>query len=257
MRRIALCAGLAALSGCAARTVQTESVEYMHGGVVLDGFLAHDASPQGRRPGVLIVHAWDGQGPYVRSRARQLAELGYVAFAIDMYGKGVRGGDSAASMQLSAPFRKDRRLMRDSALAGLAVLRARPDVDPDRIAAIGYCFGGTTVIELARDGAPVAGIVSFHGGLDTPAPGGAEKFKGRILVLTGADDPHVPPAQVEAFKAEMAKAGADCQLISYPDAVHSFTDPAAGPDKSKGAAYNKAADLASWAEMRRFFRKIF
>ncbi|HEX8042280.1 dienelactone hydrolase family protein [Candidatus Deferrimicrobium sp.] len=233
--------------------VKTEVVEYRHGGVVLEGYLAFDDSIRGKRPGVVVVHEWYGHTPYVRMRAEQLARLGYVAFALDMYGKGVRAKDAKEAAALAGIYMGDRKLMRARAAAGLDVLRNRPEVDPARLAAIGYCFGGTTVLEMARSGADLVSVVSFHGLLNTPNPGDARNIKGKVLVLHGGDDPSVPMKQVEAFQEEMRKGGVDWQFISYGGAVHRFTNPEAGSDNSKGAAYNERADRRSWEAMKAFF----
>jgi len=220
---------------------------------VLEGYLAYDDSFQGKRPGVLVVHEWNGHNPYVRKRAEQLARLGYVGFALDMYGKGVRAKDAKEAAALAAIYKGDRKLMRARAAAGLDVLRNHARVDRTRLAAIGYCFGGTTVLELARSGADLVSVVSFHGGLDTPTPGDARNIKGKVLALHGGDDPYVPTKQVEAFQEEMRKGGVDWQFVSYGGAVHSFTNPEAGSDNSKGAAYNERADRRSWEAMKAFF----
>lgn len=233
--------------------VKTEVVEYRHGDVVLEGYLAYDDSIQGKRPGVVVVHEWFGQTPYERKRAEQLARLGYVAFALDMYGKGVRARDGKEAGALAGKYMGDRKLMRARAAAGLDVLRSRPETDPARLAAIGYCFGGTTVLELARSGADLVSVVSFHGGLDTPTPGDARNIKGKVLALHGGDDPLVPTKQVEAFQEEMRKGGVDWQFISYGGAVHRFSNPAAGDDSSRGLAYNERADRRSWEAMKAFF----
>lgn len=237
--------------------VKTEVVEYRHGDVVLEGYLAYDDSIQGKRPGVVVVHEWNGHTPYVRMRAEQLARLGYVAFALDMYGKGVRAKDAKEAAALAGIYMGDRKLMRARAAAGLEVLRNRPEADPARLAAIGYCFGGTTVLEMARGGADLVSVVSFHGLLDTPNPGDARNIKGKVLVLHGGDDPFVPMKQVEAFQEEMRKGGVDWQFISYGGAVHRFTNPEAGSDNSKGAAYNERADRRSWEAMKAFFAETF
>jgi dienelactone hydrolase len=241
----------------AAAEVRKEVVEYKHGDVVLEGYLAYDDALPGKRPGVLVVHEWTGHNPYARKRAEQLAQLGYVAFALDMYGKGVQAKDAADAAAKSDVFKKDRALMRARAGAGLDVLRKHPLVDPGRLAAIGYCFGGTTVLEMARGGADLLGVVSFHGALDTPRPEDARNIKGKVLVLHGADDPFVPAPQVAAFEEEMRKAKVDWQLVAYGGAVHSFTNPGAGDDNSKGAAYNAKADARSWQAMKDFFAEIY
>ncbi len=248
---------IAALFSVSRSEVITKTIEYKHGDAVLEGFLAYDDGIQGRRPGVLVVHEWTGLNDYARSRAKQLAELGYVAFAVDMYGKGIRPTTPEEAGKQAAIYRADRQLMRDRVTAGLKVLQAQELCDPSRIAAIGYCFGGGVALELARSGADIAGVVSFHGNLDTPNPEDAKNIKGKILVQTGADDPHVPPEQVAAFAKEMDDGGVDWYLIEYGHAVHSFTNPASGDDPSRGLAYNAAADRRSWQAMRDFFAEIF
>jgi dienelactone hydrolase len=241
----------------ASAKMHTEEIEYKHGDVVLQGYLAYDDALTGKRPGVLIVHEWMGHNPYVRKRAEQLAELGYVAFALDMYGKGVQAKDAQEAGKMAAVYKNDRKLMRARAGAGLDVLLRQDAVDPKKVAAIGYCFGGTTVLELARGGADLAGVVSFHGDLATPTPDDAKNIKGKVLALHGADDPFVPEKVVEDFRGEMRKGGVDWELVEYGNAVHSFTNPGAGNDNSKGAAYNEKADKRSWQAMRDLFGEIF
>ncbi len=256
MKIVAVILGMAFLFagvGSAQAMLKTEVVEYRDGDVVLEGYLAYDDAIAGKRPGVLVVHEWNGHNPYVRKRAEQLARLGYVAFALDMYGKGVRAKDAKEAGALASIYKGDRKLMRARAAAGLDVLRNQPRVDRSRLAAIGYCFGGTTALELARSGADLVSVVSFHGGLDTPTPGDARNIKGKVLALHGGDDPYVPTKQVEAFQEEMRKGGVDWQFVSYGGAVHSFTNPEAGSDNSKGAAYNERADHRSWEAMKTFF----
>jgi len=256
--RIALSALVILLMAANAHAaVVAEAVEYRHGDVLLEGYLAYDGAVEGRRPGVLIVHQWKGLGPYEKMRAGQLAEMGYVAFALDMYGKGIRPEDGKEAAEQAGKYRSDRALMRARASAGLGVLRRHPLVDAPRVAAIGYCFGGGTALELARGGADVAGIVSFHGNLDTPDTSDAKNIGAKVLVLHGADDPHVPPEQVLAFEEEMRAAGVDWQLIAYGGAVHAFSDPGAGDDPSRGAAYSEKADRRSWQAMQSFFAEIF
>lgn len=233
--------------------IHTETIEYRDGETVLEGYLAYDDSSEARRPGVLVVHEWYGLNDYVQMRARQLAEMGYVAFAADIYGKGKRATTAEDASKLAGPFRSDVSLLRRRTAAGLEVLRGRPEVQKDRIAAIGFCFGGTAVLELARSGADVQAVVTFHGGLATPDPNDARNIKARVLVLHGADDPLVKPQDVEAFEKEMRNAGVDWQLIKYGGAVHSFTNPAAGTDPSKGAAYNALAATRAWQAMQVFF----
>ncbi|MEW6003270.1 MAG: dienelactone hydrolase family protein [Nitrospirota bacterium] len=237
--------------------LHTEAIEYKHDQTMLEGYLAYDDSMKGKRPGILVVHEWWGLNPYIKKRAEQLAELGYLAFAIDMYGKGVRAKDAREAASMSGIYLANRQLMRSRAEAGLEVLLKNELVDVKRIAAIGYCFGGTTVLELARGGADIAGVVSFHGGLDTPNPGDARNIKGKILALHGADDPFVTVEQIAAFQDEMRKAGVDWQMVYYGGAVHSFTNPEADNYGIKGVAYNKKADRRSWEAMKIFFSERF
>jgi dienelactone hydrolase len=253
---LAILAALAWAGPAGARVVTT-TLEYRQGDAVLEGYLAYDDALQGKRPGVLVVHEWYGLNDYARRRAEQVARLGYVALAADIYGKGVRPSTPAEAAEVAGRFKADRALLRARVLAGLAALEARPDVDPARVAAIGYCFGGTGVLELARSGAALAGVVSFHGNLDTPNPGDARNIKARVLALSGADDPFVDAGQVAAFEAEMRAARVDWQLVRYGGAVHSFTNPAAGNDPSKGAAYDERADRRSWEAMRQFLKELF
>ncbi|MCG3149828.1 MAG: hypothetical protein PCFJNLEI_03293 [Verrucomicrobiae bacterium] len=228
-------------------------IEYKAGDTTCEGYLAGATVP-GKHPAVLIVHDWMGNGPFSMAKADELAKLGYVAFAVDIYGKGVRPANAQEAGAQAGKFKADRALLRARIRAAHDYLRNNAAVDPKRMAAIGYCFGGTTVLELARSGAEVAGVVSFHGGLDSPTPADAKQIKGKVLVLHGADDPYVPPAEVAGFEKEMTDAGVDWQLIKYSGAVHSFTNPQAN---SKGAAYNERADKRSWEAMKLFFAEIF
>lgn len=253
---IGLCA-LLTLGGVAEAKVVTKVVEYRQGDAVLEGYLAYDDTTAEKRPGVLVVHEWTGLGPYVQKRVQQLAGMGYVAFGADIYGRGVRPDNPKDAAATAGKYKGDRQLLRDRVLAGLAELRRQPQVDTGRLAAIGYCFGGTTVLELARSGADVRGVVSFHGGLDTSMPAVVKEVRAKVLVLHGADDPFVPPAQVAAFQEEMRGAGVDWQMVYYSGAVHSFTNPGAGNDPKKGAAYNERADRRSWEAMKLFFAELF
>jgi len=249
--------GVVLAAAPARAVVQLEAVEYRQGDAVLEGTLAYDDATGSKRPAVLVVHEWKGPGQYTRERARQLAELGYIALAADIYGKGVRPATHEEAGQVSGIYRNDRALLRARVRAGLDVLVSHPLADPARVAAIGYCFGGTSVLELARSGADVKGVVSFHGGLGTSEPARPGQVKAKVLVLTGADDPHVKPEDVKALEEEMKAAGADCRVIAYPGAVHSFTVPEAGDDPSTGVAYNAEADRRSWDEMKAFFEGLF
>jgi dienelactone hydrolase len=240
---------------CAA--IKTEVIAYAQDGTELEGYLAYDDASTSPRPGVLLIHDWMGVGDYAKSRAKQLAALGYVAFAADIYGKGNQPADQKAASGLAGKYKGDRALYRARLQAGLDQLTSRKEVAAGQIAAIGYCFGGTGVLELARSGANLKGVVTFHGGLATPTPEDAKNIKCPVLVLHGADDPFVKPAEVAAFKEEMEKAHVKYEFVAYPGAVHSFTRPDAGNDNSKGAAYNEAADKQSWAAMQKFFSEIF
>ena len=246
---------MAALNAGAA--LVSKLVEYKQGDTVLEGYSIYDDSFQGKRPGVLVVHQWKGLGDYEKKRAEMLAQLGYNVFAADIYGKGVRPKTPQEAGAEAGKYKKDPALLRARVRAALDVLARHELTDPKRVAAIGYCFGGTTVLELARSGADFAGVVSFHGGLSSSTPGEAKNIKAKVLALHGADDPHVPAKEVAAFEDEMRQGGVDWQLIAYGGAVHSFTDWNAGNDNSKGAAYNGRADRRSWEAMKQFFAELF
>jgi dienelactone hydrolase len=269
MKQITAIISLLLLSFPARAGVHTEVVTYKDGDTVLEGYLAYDnppiLSPQPtaaeaainrKRPGILVVHEWLGLNDHAKKRAEMLAELGFVAFACDMYGKGVRGAGPQDGPRLSAPFKDDRKLMRSRAAAGLDVLRKHAFVDANKLAAIGFCFGGTTSLELARAGTDLRGIVAFHAGLGTSMAAQPGQVKAKILVCEGGDDPHVPPPEVIAFEDEMRKAAADWQVNSYGGAVHSFTNPSAN-DRANGVCYNAEADRRSWQAMKDFFAEVF
>lgn len=243
--------------------VQTKEVTYKDGDIELRGYLAWDPellpkllNPEGAlAPGVLIVHQWMGLTDYEKGRAEQLAKLGYVAFALDIYGIDNRPKDRGEAGAKAGKFKNDRKLFRKRLNLGLEQLTANINVDPKRVAAIGYCFGGTGVLELARSGADIAGVVSFHGGLDSPTPEDGKNIKCKVLVCHGADDPFVPQEGIAAMKKEFNDAKVDWQMIEYSGAVHSFTQPMAGDDPSRGAAYDKQADRRSWKHMRIFLNE--
>ena len=244
--------------------VEAQTYTYKIGAEEFEGYLARPAKSAGggatgSLPGVLVVHDWTGCGPFAKARAEQLAKLGYVALALDMYGKGQRAtpGDSGSAAALAKPFYTNFSLFRERAQPALAELLKQPGVDPKRVGAIGFCFGGTTVLELARSGADLQGVVSFHGGLKTPNTADAKSVKAQLLVLHGALDPMVPPSEVAGFMDEMNKAGVPYKLVAYPKSVHAFTNPDAGSDLSKPTAYNPQSAEAAYAEMRRFFGEIF
>ncbi len=244
------------LASQAQAAIHTESVEYSQGGAKLIGYLAYDPALGGKRPGVLVVHEWWGLKSYPKMRAEQLAKMGYVAFAADIYGDGKSVTTVPEAQALAGKFYGDKNLLRQRVNAGLDILKKNKLVDPARIAAIGFCFGGSTVLELARSGADVKGVVCFHGGLATSAPDDS-KIKAKILVLNGGDDPNIPDKQVTDFKQEMKKAGADWQLVEFGGTVHAYTNPAAGNDPSKGMAYNEKSEKRAWTMMQDFFRELF
>ena len=235
----------------------TESVSYMHGETRLEGYLAYNDAIEGKRPGVLVVHEWWGLNDYAKSRARKLALAGYIAFAVDMYGEGMVASNANEARQLAAALREHPTRMRARVKAGLAALRGQPLCDETRTAAIGYCFGGGVVLELARSGADVAGVASFHGNLVSPHPDGNQPITAKVLVVHGADDPFVTARQIADFQDEMTQADADWQMIVYGHAVHTFTNPDAGDDPKRGSAYNEAADRRSWKALKAFLREVF
>jgi dienelactone hydrolase len=243
-----------ALSGHA--KIVTQTVEYKQGDTTLEGYLAYDDSISGKRPGVLVVHQWLGLTDYEKHRAEQLAQLGYVAFCADIYGKGVRPQNVSEAGAQAGKYKNDRQLLRARVNAGLDELKKNKLVDASRVAAIGYCFGGTTVIELARSGANIAGVVSFHGGLDSSAPADGKNIKCKVLALAGADDPFQKPEDLAAFENEMRDSKVDWQIVFYGGAVHSFTQPDPG-FVNPGAKYNEKADRRSWTAMKDFFAEIF
>jgi dienelactone hydrolase len=255
-------AGLFAVATVAlSAKIVTKPVAYEHAGAKLEGYLAYDdakAAPDRPGSGVLVVPEWWGLTAYTKGRAEQLAELGYVAFAVDMYGAGITTEDPKKAGELAGQF-YGKPLMAERAQAGLDQLLATGLVDKEHVAAIGYCFGGSTVQALAYTGAPLAGIVSFHGGLIPVPAEAATKTKAKILVCHGAVDPFVKPEEIEAFMKSMNEGKFDYQFISYAGAVHAFSNP--GADAIAQAtglpiAYNAAADKRSWSHMRTFFREI-
>jgi len=251
----ALVAGLSTVSARAGG-ITTKAVAYKEAATGLEGYLAVPQDVNGKVPAVLIIHDWMGVAKYSMGRADQLAKLGYVAMVADIYGKGVRPDGPAAAAKLAGTYKGDRPLFRKRLVAALEQLKQHPNVDGAKVTAIGYCFGGTGVLELARAGAEVKGVVSFHGGLDSTNPEDGKNIKTRILILHGADDPHVTAEGTAAMTKEFNAAGVDWQMISYSGAVHSFSNPYAGTDKSKGNAYDEKTDKRSWEHMMVFFKEV-
>ena len=234
-----------------------KAVIYQHEGEKLEGYLAYNDSFKGKRPAVLVVHEWWGLDDYARRRAEQLADLGYVAFALDMYGKGKVTTHPAQAGEWMKQINSNVQKWQQRALAGLEVLRKHPKVDTSRIAAIGYCFGGATVQQLAYSGADVKGVVSFHGSLVPPVGVQTENVKASILICHGAADPFVKEGQIESYISAMEKSGLDWQMIIYAGARHGYTNPAADKVGMDALKYSKSADQRSWAHMKVFFAEIF
>ncbi len=257
LRALCFVSVLALAAPAAFAKILAQPVEYKAGETTMIGYLAFDDAGAGKRPGVLVVPDWRGLGDFAKEKAEELAGMGYVVLAVDMYGGGLIAQDNEEAAKFAGPLKGNRGEMRARVRAGLDTLTRHPLVLADKIAAIGFCFGGTTVLELARSGAPVAGVVSFHGNLDTPDPADARNIKGKVLVLHGGNDPFVPPAEVAAFQEEMQRTGVDWQIVIFGGAVHSFTNPKAGVDASRGAAYNETANRRAFRELKAFFAEIF
>jgi dienelactone hydrolase len=255
-RLLGMVAGLA-LVATAQAALHTETIEYKDGDVVLKGYLAYDDAVKDKRPGVLVAPEWWGLNDYAKHRADMLAQLGYVAFAVDMYGDGFNTTSPDEAGKRSGQIKNDRAAGRKRIQAALDTLRKQPQVEPKRIAAIGYCFGGTCVLELARSGADIAGVVSFHGSLSTPNPADAKNITCKVLVCHGANDGFESAEEVAGFEKEMRDANVDWQMNIYGGAVHSFTNPGADKFGIPGVGYNERADKRSWDAMRTFFTEIF
>jgi dienelactone hydrolase len=245
------------LASPAAAQVIEQVVNYQHGGTALQGVMAYDDAMTGRRPGVLVVHEWWGMNNYVKQRVRQLAELGFVAFALDMYGKGRVTEHPKQASEWMTETTQNVAFWQDRAKAGLAVLRSEERTDPERIAAIGYCFGGATVQQLAYTGVSLKGVVSFHGTPIPPPADASKRVKAAILINHGAADPFVKPEQVQAYLAAMGASDLNWEMNFYGGAKHGFTNPGAGDYGLAALAYNRTADERSWAAMRQFFDEIF
>jgi len=237
-------------------TIQTRLVAYKHGTVELEGLLAWDDAYDGPRPAVAIAHTWAGRGPFEEKKAVALAELGYVGFAIDMYGRGILGGSPEENAGLMAPLMGNRALLQDRINEAIGVLREQPEVDSASIAAMGFCFGGLCVLDLARTGSDVLGVVSFHGMFGAPGNTAGNPIRSRVLCLHGYDDPMAGPDTLLALATELSGAGADWQVHAYGNTVHAFTNPAAS-DPGMGTVYSPSADRRSWVALQNFLEELF
>lgn len=237
-----------------------KDVEYSADGVKLKGYLVYDGDIKGKRPGILVVHEWWGQNEYARKRARMLAELGYTAFALDMYGDGKLATHPDDAGKFAMEVSKNIETAKARFMAAYSLLKSQGTTDPNKIAAIGYCFGGGVVLNMARIGTDLKAVVSFHGSLQPIKPAEPNKVKAFILVCNGADDPFTTKEQIDAFKTEMDSAGVKYKFINYPGATHSFTNPAAdslGKKFNMPIGYNEKADKESWEEMKNLFKQVF
>jgi dienelactone hydrolase len=261
MKRLLIASALTLVCATAAlAAVQGQEVTYGAGEPALKGYLAFDDSIAGKRPGVLVVHEWWGLDDYARKRARMLAELGFTALAVDMYGEGKTAAHPDDAGKFAGELRKNLPVAKARFLDALDFLRRQPTVEAEKIAAIGYCFGGGVVLQMARDGVDLKGVASFHGSLETANPATPGAVKAKVLVLNGAEDPFVTPEQIAAFKKEMTAAGVDYRFVNYPGAKHSFTNPEAdefGKKFNMPLAYDRGTDRKSWQAMQDFFGEIF
>jgi dienelactone hydrolase len=254
MRKLAPLFVLVAASPASA-AVKTEAIKYDHDGTQMIGFLAYDDTAKDRRPGVLIFHEWWGLNDYAKKRAEQLAGLGYVAFAADLYGDGKMTEHPEDAGKFATAVRSNVENWRGRAQVALKKFQAQPQVDPHKIAAIGYCFGGTTALQLALTGADVAAVATFHAGLPTPTVEEAKKIKGKVLICNGADDTFVKPETIQKFRSALDEAKVDYKFENLPGAKHSFTVKGVDEKKVPGLEYNEAADKKSWEEMLALFKE--
>lgn len=239
--------------------LKEDNTGYSAGNVNMNGYVVYDEKVQGKRPAVLVVHEWWGLNDYAKMRARQLAELGYVAMAVDMYGDGKTASDPEGAMKLAGPFYQNPQLAKTRLDAALAKLKTYPEVDTNNIAAIGYCYGGYVVLNAAKLGEPLKGVVTFHGDLSGVKPD-KNLLKAKVLVLHGEADSLVKKQVVDQFKKQMDSVGADYTFKSYPNAKHAFTNPMSDSVENKyhiGIGYNEAADKQSWDAMKEFLQKVF
>ena len=262
MKRILCLVGLLILFVYGAEAaVKGEEVQYKGGGITMKGYIAYDDAKKAKRPGILVVHEWWGHNEYARKRARMLAELGYTALAVDMYGEGKQATHPEDAGKFADEATRDMSVAQARFMAALETLKANPTVDPNRIGAIGYCFGGGVVVEMARRGVDnLKAVVSFHGNPSSKTTVKPGQVKAKILIAHGADDPFVKPEVIKQFQDEMKAAGVDARVVVYPGAKHSFTNPDAdtyGKQFNLPLAYNADADKKSWEEMKKFFKEVF
>ncbi len=244
------------LGSSAMAAVKSKNIVYKKGTESFEGILFTPDSVRGKAPGILMIANWMGVSDETKKQAERFANLGYVVFAADIYGQGKNPKTPDAAGKLSGSYKADRKLFRENLILGFNELKKQTNVDTSKLAAVGYCFGGTGVLELARSGADVKGVLSFHGALDSPAPADGKNIKAHVIAFHGADDPYVKAEDIVAFEKEMRDSKVDWELVKYGNAVHSFTEQSAGSDNSKGAAYNEKADQRSFAEAERFLKEI-
>lgn len=260
MRNLFLLAALLFGSSPAHATIQGKEVIYTSGDTTLKGYIAYDDAIRGRRPGILVVHEWWGNNGYTRERATMLAKLGYTALALDMYGEGKEARHPDEAAKFSNELAKNLPLAKARFESAIKLLQQQDNVDPKNIAALGYCFGGSVVLQMARLGEDLKGVASFHGSLATETPAEPGKVRARIISFTGTEDPMIPAKQVVAFRQEMERAGVDYKVVTFAGVKHSFTNPAAdeyGRKFNLPLAYDAAADKASWDETKSFLADIF
>ena len=236
--------------------IQTKPIEYRDGDILLEAYMAFDDSSSDPRPGVLISHAWGGRGELEESKAERLAELGYVGFALDLYGKGVTGSDPKQNQALMQPLLDDREMLQRRMRLALGIIRKQKEVDSARVAAMGFCFGGLCVLDLARTGADIRGAASFHGLFSPPGNTADNKISAKVLVMHGWEDPMAPPEQVLSLADELTSMDADWQIHAYGNTMHAFSNPAAD-NADMGTVYNEDADRRSWQSLQLFLAEIF
>lgn len=237
-------------------TIQTRTIDYQDGDIDLQGYLAWDDAVEGKRPGVMISHAWAGRSDFENGKAEALAKLGYVGFALDNFGSGILGTNTEENSALIQPFLDDRAMLQGRMQIALEVLKGLDEVDASRVAAIGFCFGGLCVLDLARIGIDIRGVVSFHGLFGSPGNTAGNKIRAKVLALHGWDDPMAPPDQVISLAEELSSMGADWQVHGYGNTMHAFTNPQAN-DPEFGTVYSPDADRRSWNAMQDFLTEIF